>query len=164
MRKISSPWTFISLVAVITMVVTLIGLRGDSLRHWEKSDFLRRPLFQESNRDEEDDKYYSNSSESNANDGGEDDDYWEGVEEKEEEEGKLEERTGEKESVKAGTSKEEKKEGTTEEEAKEGKETKEDQPQETKKQKVILLWTGWRSGSTFLGELLKRVSSKTFYR
>ncbi|XP_047499063.1 uncharacterized protein LOC125045689 isoform X2 [Penaeus chinensis] len=37
------------------------------------------------------------------------------------------------------------------------------QSQKTKKQKVILLWTGWRSGSTFLGELLKRWSSKTFY-
>lgn len=30
--------------------------------------------------------------------------------------------------------------------------------------KVVVLWTGWRSGSTFIGQLLTRASNSTFYR
>nr|XP_027217679.1 carbohydrate sulfotransferase 5-like [Penaeus vannamei] len=29
--------------------------------------------------------------------------------------------------------------------------------------KVVVLWTGWRSGSTFIGQLLTRASNSTFY-
>ncbi|XP_047499038.1 carbohydrate sulfotransferase 6-like [Penaeus chinensis] len=147
-----------SLFAVITALVTLNALRGAPLWHLEKN------FLEVSSHGEENDIYYSSSSERNANYGGEDDDHWEVIEPTGEEEGKLEERMGEGESVEEETTKGEKgKEGITEGEAKEGEETKEHQPQNTKKQKVILLWTSWRSGSTFLGELLRRVSNKTFY-
>lgn len=37
-------------------------------------------------------------------------------------------------------------------------------PEERQKQKVVFIWTTWRSGSTFLGELIKRASDKSFYR
>ncbi|XP_069983407.1 carbohydrate sulfotransferase 1-like [Penaeus vannamei] len=148
-RKISSPWKVISLISVLSALVTLSTLRGASLRHWEKSDLLRAPFFQDDHHDD----FYTDSSGGSA----EDDDYWEGIEEKEEEEETVEERRDEEESVDEGTTK-------GEEEVKEGEKTTKDEPKETKeKQKVVLLWTGWRSGSTFLGELLKRVSKKTFY-
>ncbi|XP_069976351.1 carbohydrate sulfotransferase 1-like [Penaeus vannamei] len=158
-RKISSPWTLLSLLALLSALVTLSALRGASLGRWEKVAVLRGPFFQDDDLNDEDDDYYTGRSEDSANAGGEDDDYWEAIEEKEEEEkeeGKVEERRGEKESGDEGTTK-------GEEEEKEGEKTTKDEPKETEKQKVILLWTSWRSGSTFLGELLKRVSRKTFY-
>ncbi|XP_037777751.1 carbohydrate sulfotransferase 3-like [Penaeus monodon] len=32
-----------------------------------------------------------------------------------------------------------------------------------KRQKLVILWTGWRSGSTFMGQVLSRAANATFY-
>ncbi|XP_042867580.1 carbohydrate sulfotransferase 4-like isoform X2 [Penaeus japonicus] len=155
MKKLTSTW---SLLALLMVLMTLVAFRSISQRQWKRSDILLGPSTSQAPGLEEVDKDEDDQLDVDA--AGEDDDYWDRTESDEDKVLRTEEGDGRTIKIRTEEEKVQKVADRVEGEEAQRENT---QPQEKKKQKVIVLWTSWRSGSTFLGELLKRASTKTFY-